>query len=46
VSAVVDVLVRVGELIADRDDVAEIDLNPVLVLERGAVPADARVVLG
>lgn len=46
VAAVVDVLVRVGELIADRDDVAEIDLNPVLVLERGAVPADARVVLG
>jgi acetyltransferase len=43
--AVVDVLVRIGELIADRDEVAELDVNPLFVLERGVAAGDARVVL-
>lgn len=40
-----DVIVRVSALVADRPDIAELDLNPVLALERGVAVADARVVL-
>jgi hypothetical protein len=44
-AAVVDLIVRVSELIADVPTVAEIDLNPVLLLPDGAAVADARVIL-
>jgi acetyltransferase len=44
VDAAVDCIVRVSELMADRPDIAELDLNPVFLLERGAAVADARVV--
>jgi acyl-CoA synthetase (NDP forming) len=44
VEAAVDCIVRVSELMADRPDIAELDLNPVFLLERGAAVADARVV--
>jgi len=40
-----DVIARVSALVADRPEVAEVDLNPVLALERGAAIADARIVL-
>jgi acetate---CoA ligase (ADP-forming) len=43
--ALVDLLVRVSELAADRAEVAELDLNPVILSARGAAIADARVVL-
>ena len=43
--AAVDLIVRVAELMADLESVAELDLNPVVLLERGAVVADARAVL-
>jgi acetyltransferase len=45
VDAVVDVLVRVSELMADLDAVAELDVNPLILLERGAAVADARVIV-
>jgi acetyltransferase len=45
VDAAVDVIVRVSELMADLDEVAELDLNPLFLLERGAAVADARAVL-
>lgn len=44
-ASLVDILIRVSELAADRDDVAELDLNPVFLLPRGAAVADARIVL-
>ena len=40
-----DVIARVSALVADRPEVAEVDLNPVLALERGAAVADARILL-
>lgn len=43
--SLVDVLIRVSELAADRPEVVELDLNPVFLLARGAAVADARVVL-
>jgi acetate---CoA ligase (ADP-forming) len=43
VAAVQNVLLRVGTLADDLPAVAELDLNPVIVGERGAVVVDARV---
>ncbi|MFC5369078.1 acetate--CoA ligase family protein [Salinirubrum litoreum] len=43
VSAVVDLLVSVGDLAASVDAVAELDLNPVVVTEDGPVAVDALV---
>jgi len=40
-----DVIARVSALVADRPEVAEVDLNPVFALEQGAAIADARIVL-
>jgi acyl-CoA synthetase (NDP forming) len=45
VEALIDVLVRVGELMVERDDIAELDINPLFLLERGAAVGDARIVL-
>jgi len=38
-------LVQVSDLLSRRPDIEEMDLNPVFVHERGALVADARVVL-
>jgi acetate---CoA ligase (ADP-forming) len=45
VDAAVDVMVRVSELMADLDAIAELDVNPLFLLDRGAVPADARAIV-
>jgi acyl-CoA synthetase (NDP forming) len=45
IEALVDVLVRVGELVSDRDNIAEFDVNPLFLLEHGAVIGDARIVV-
>jgi hypothetical protein len=38
-------LVRLGRLGLDRPDILEIDLNPVIASETGALAVDALVVL-
>jgi acetyltransferase len=35
--------VRVGALAAAHPEIAELDLNPVVILHKGAVVVDARV---
>jgi acetyl coenzyme A synthetase (ADP forming)-like protein len=42
-AALEDALLRVGALAEDLPQVAELDLNPLTVLERGAVVVDARI---
>jgi len=42
--AVVDALCRVGWLMTEFPQVAEVDLNPIIVGERGAWAVDVRVV--
>ncbi|MCU0509252.1 MAG: acetate--CoA ligase family protein [Anaerolineae bacterium] len=49
-AALVDAIVRIGRLAADHEEVAELDVNPLLVLPEGtggagAVAVDARVIL-
>ena len=43
VAAVEDIVLRVGTLADDLPAVAELDLNPVIATERGALVVDARV---
>ncbi len=47
-AALVDAIVRIGHLAADHPEIAELDVNPLLVLPQGqgAVAVDARVILG
>jgi acyl-CoA synthetase (NDP forming) len=46
VDALRQVLHRVSALVDDLPEIAEMDLNPVFVLEKGAVAADVRIRLG
>jgi acyl-CoA synthetase (NDP forming)/GNAT superfamily N-acetyltransferase len=43
IESLVDVVVAVSMLAAERPDLAEIDLNPVLVSQAGALVVDARI---
>jgi acetyl coenzyme A synthetase (ADP forming)-like protein len=43
VAALEDLLLRVGSLVEAHPDVAEMDCNPVIVGERGALVVDARI---
>jgi len=45
IDAVVDVLIRLSQLIADRAEIAELDINPLLADANGAVGLDARVLI-
>jgi acyl-CoA synthetase (NDP forming) len=42
-AALVDAIVRVGAMVEDLPQIAELDLNPILVHVRGVVVVDARV---
>jgi acetyltransferase len=46
VAAVADVIVRVGRLLADVPQIAELDLNPVLASENSCVVVDWRIRVG
>src|SRR5690606_23254028 len=45
IAALADLVVRVGRLVAERADIVEMDLNPVLVgpAGHGAITVDARI---
>jgi acetyltransferase len=45
VAAVRDLLLRVSDLVMNRPEIDEMDLNPVIVHEKGLTVADSRVVL-
>lgn len=44
-SALVDAIVRIGQLAADHPAIVELDVNPLLVLPRGVLAVDARIIL-
>lgn len=43
--AVAEALVRLSQLIADVDEIAELDINPLLVDDKGVIALDARIVV-
>ncbi|MBC7239399.1 MAG: acetate--CoA ligase family protein, partial [Chloroflexi bacterium] len=47
VRAVVETILRVAQLVTDFPEIAELDINPLLVREegRGAVAVDMRLIL-
>jgi acetyltransferase len=45
IEAIVEVLARVNQLAMELPEVQELDINPLMVMEKGAVALDARVIL-
>ena len=41
----VDCLLRLSQLLQDFPTIAEVDINPLIVLEKGALAVDARIIL-
>lgn len=46
IDALANVIVKISELVTDCPEIAELDLNPVLVSEDGVIIADVKVILG
>ena len=46
IDAIKDILAKVSEIAIDNPEINEIDLNPVIVHEKGASIVDSRVILG
>jgi acyl-CoA synthetase (NDP forming) len=44
-SALVDLIQRLSRLVSDFPQIKELDLNPVMAFEKGAVAVDARIAL-
>lgn len=42
---VVDILLAVSRLVEDNPDIYEMDINPLLLTERGIIAVDARIIL-
>jgi acetyl-CoA synthetase (ADP-forming) len=45
IDAIVKVLVRTSKLVMDHKEIKELDLNPIMVYEKGAKTVDARIIL-
>ena len=43
--SIADVLVALGKLATENPEIAEIDMNPLLAFEKGAIAVDARILL-
>jgi acyl-CoA synthetase (NDP forming) len=45
--AIVDVLLRIGQMVGDFPEIAELDINPLMVYpqKRGAIAIDMRLIL-
>jgi acyl-CoA synthetase (NDP forming) len=46
VDALVEALLALSRLMIDHPEIAELDINPLVVLEKGALALDARIVVG
>ncbi|MFQ6064120.1 MAG: acetate--CoA ligase family protein [Candidatus Bathyarchaeia archaeon] len=45
IDAVVSILLNTSELVIDHPEIKELDLNPIMVYEKGAKTVDARIIL-
>ncbi|UCH31832.1 MAG: acetate--CoA ligase family protein, partial [Candidatus Bathyarchaeota archaeon] len=43
--AIADIIVKTSQLMVDHPTIQELDLNPILVYEKGAKTVDARIIL-
>jgi len=45
IDAIVDILLNTSKLVMDHQEIKELDLNPIMVYEKGAKTVDARIIL-
>ncbi len=45
INAIVEILLNTSRLVMDHPEIRELDLNPILVYEKGAKTVDARIIL-
>ena len=45
INAIVDVLMKISELVIKYEEINELDLNPVFIYEKGLICVDARIIL-
>jgi len=45
INAIVEILLNTSRLVMDHPEIKELDLNPILVYEKGAKTVDARIIL-
>jgi len=45
INAIVNILLNTSKLVMDHQEIKELDLNPIMVYEKGAKTVDARVIL-
>jgi acyl-CoA synthetase (NDP forming) len=43
--AIVDVLLKISDLVTQHEEINEMDLNPVFIYDKGLVCVDARIIL-
>ncbi len=46
IEAIKDILTKLSEIVIDNPEIKEIDLNPVIVHEKGASIVDSRIIIG
>jgi len=46
IDALVDILLKTSRLLEENQEIVELDINPVMALEKGAVAVDARIIIG
>ncbi len=44
--AIADTLIKLAEIVSETDGLKELEINPLIVYEKGAIAVDARAVLG
>lgn len=45
VNALIEILLKTSKLLEENQEIAELDINPVISLSKGAVAVDARIVI-
>jgi acetyl-CoA synthetase (ADP-forming) len=45
VNSIVDIILKVSKLVTEHTKIEQLDLNPILVYEKGAIIVDARIIL-
>jgi acetyl-CoA synthetase (ADP-forming) len=45
IEAIIDILLKTSKLVTSHPEIKELDLNPVIVYEKGAKTVDARIIL-
>ncbi len=46
IDAIVEILLNTSRLVMDHQEIKELDLNPIMIYEKGAKTVDAKIVLG